>query len=77
AIAEYHRHRLKRSLGRRYQISPELDGGEFLRQLEQADHRLGDGDVERVARVLTTTEAEGSERNLVEMVDQIDRILEI
>lgn len=71
-VAAHHKRRLKRTLGRALNVSPDLTDATFLRQVQQADERLSAEDVQRLANLFQTLGNPPNEQTLTQTVSQID-----
>lgn len=71
-VAEHHKQRLKRTLGRALNVRPDLDDVTFLRQTEGA---LSTADAQQLVTLLQTLSGKVNERDLTQVVSQVDKLL--
>ena len=74
AVAQHHRQRLKRALGRALQVNPDLPDGAFLARLQAVDPRFGQERAVAVGRLLAELAGQPTEARLVELVAEVDRL---
>lgn len=72
-VAQHHKARFKRALGRFNQISPDLDDESFLAQWQASGPVPGQPDAAQLRRILQTLTQSSNEQQLVEAVQQIDQ----
>ena len=73
AVAQHHKVRLKRTLGRLHQISPDLDDETFLAQWQAHTPAGGQPDAAQIRHILQTLTQSNDEQQLVTAVQQIDQ----
>ncbi len=74
-VAEHHKQRLKRTLGRALNVRPDPDDATFLRQLQQTERALSPEESQQLATLLRTLSEKVNEQNLTQAVSQVDTLL--
>ena len=74
-VAGHHKRRLKRTLGRALNLSPDLTDDAFLRQVQQVDGRLSAKEAQQLATIFQTLDSTTSEQVLIKTVSQLDPLL--
>lgn len=74
SVAAYHKRRLKRELGRRLQVSADLDDAAYLERLRLSGDHLDGETLAAVERLLMALDGRPSEADLVRLVAAIDAI---
>ena len=75
AVARHHKRRLKAALGRTHHVSPDLADVEFVHRLERSRGYLSPQQIREVAAVLRGLEVSTDDRNLIQLVFKVDRLL--
>lgn len=75
-VAQHHKQRFKRTIGRLLQISPDLEDAAFMQRLQEADPRWNAEEQQQIAVVLQTLNETANERKLVQTVAEMDKLLE-
>ncbi|MEZ4867098.1 MAG: DUF4350 domain-containing protein [Caldilineaceae bacterium] len=75
AVAQHHKQRLKRTLGRSLRLSPARDDPAFLQQLEPATAQWPAEDQTELITLLRRLDEQLDERTLVQTVSQVDTLL--
>jgi len=74
-VAEHHKQRLKRTLGRTLNVRPDLDDATFLRQIQHSESTLSPDEGAQVATLLQTLSGKVKEQELTQAVRQMDSLL--
>ncbi len=74
-VAEHHKQRLKRVLGRALNVRPDSDDAAFLRQLQQTDSALSSEESQQLAILFHTLSGKLNEQTLTQAVSQVDALL--
>lgn len=74
-VAAHHKQRLKRTLGRALNVSPDLADAAFLRQVQQADDRLSAEEMKVLATLFQTLSNPNSEQIVTQSVSQIEPLV--
>lgn len=74
-VADHHKRRLKRTLGRALTVRADLDDATFLHQVAQADQLLPPEAVQSLANILDALEDPRNEADLTQAVRQVDQML--
>lgn len=76
AVAQHHKARFKRALGRLQQISPDLDDETFVARWQANSLATGQPDAAQLRHILQTLEQSSDEQKLVAAVQQIDQYIQ-
>jgi hypothetical protein len=76
AVVAHHRRRLKRELGRRFGISPDLDDRVFVERLGSVTDGVDGALTGRLGALLTELDSRPDDARLVRLVATIDQLLE-
>ena len=74
-VAAHHKRRLKRTLGRALNVSPDLADAAFLRQVQQADERLAADEFQHLTTIFQALDNPINEQVLTKTVSQVDPLL--
>lgn len=74
-VAAHHKRRLKRTLGRALNVSPDLADAAFLRQVQQADERLAADEFQHLTTIFQALDNPTNEQVLTKTVSQVDPLL--
>lgn len=74
-VAAHHKRRLKRTLGRALNVSPDLADAAFLRQVQQADARLSVDEGQELTTIFQTLDNPMTEQVLIKTVSQVEPLL--
>lgn len=74
-VAAHHKRRLKRTLGRALNVSPDLADPAFLRQVQQVDDRLAADEFQNLTTIFQTLDNPTNEQVLTKTVSQVDPLL--